>query len=138
MKESKIKQYKKGLLQLLKKKAFKRGRIVLSSGKVSNYYLDGRLITLCSQGAYLLASAILELIKDKKITAIGLAVRDHITMHGFAFNVNTNLDHFKFIIPCGIKDKGVTSLQAELKEETPLDLSLIKEQVSSYFKKVFF
>lgn len=45
--------------------------MVLSSGKVSNYYLDGRLITLSPQGAYLAASIILELIKHKKIVAIG-------------------------------------------------------------------
>jgi len=71
MSENRTKQYKKRLLQLIKRKALKRGRVVLSSGKVSNYYLDGRLITLSSQGAYLIASIILDLIKDKKITAIG-------------------------------------------------------------------
>ncbi len=71
MTESKIKHHKKKLLQLLKNKALKRGRIVLSSGKVSDYYLDGRLITLSSQGAYLAASIILNFVKDKKIAAIG-------------------------------------------------------------------
>jgi len=71
MRENKIKQYKKRLLKLLKHKALKRGRVVLSSGKVSNYYLDGRLVTLNPQGAYLIASIILELIKHKKISAIG-------------------------------------------------------------------
>ena len=58
-------------MRLLKRKALKRGRVVLSSGKVSNYYLDGRLVTLSPQGAYLAASIILELIKHKKIAAIG-------------------------------------------------------------------
>lgn len=48
---------------------------------------------------------------DEKIVAIGLAVKKRVTMHGFAFNINTNLDHFKFIVPCGIVDKGVTSVQ---------------------------
>lgn len=71
MKQNIIQQHKKQLLQLLKRKALKRGRVVLSSGKVSNYYLDGRLITLSPQGAYLAASIILELIKHKKIVAIG-------------------------------------------------------------------
>ena len=50
-------------------------------------------------------------IGSEKITAIGLAVKRGVTMHGFAFNVNTNLDHFQYIIPCGIRDKGVTTLE---------------------------
>ncbi len=49
----------------------KKGKFVLSSGKVSNYYLDGRIITLTPEGAYLVASIILELIRDKNIDAIG-------------------------------------------------------------------
>lgn len=49
-------------------------------------------------------------IGNEKILAIGLAVKKGVTMHGFAFNVNTNLDHFKLIVPCGITDKGVTSI----------------------------
>ena len=71
MKEDAIKQYKRRLLQLLKRKALKRGKIILSSGKVSSYYLDGRLITLTSSGAYWLGSIILDLIKGKRVTAIG-------------------------------------------------------------------
>ncbi len=50
-------------------------------------------------------------VGDEKIVAIGLAVKQRVTMHGFAFNINTNLDHFKLIVPCGIVDKGVTSLE---------------------------
>lgn len=50
-------------------------------------------------------------VGDEKIVAIGLAVKQRVTMHGFAFNVNTNLDHFKLIVPCGIADKSVTSLK---------------------------
>ena len=71
MLQNKIQVCRKSLLRLLKQKALKRGRIVLSSGKVSDYYLDGRLITLTSQGAFWAASIILDLIKDKKITAVG-------------------------------------------------------------------
>ena len=71
MKKNKITVCKFRLLQLIKAKALKRGRILLSSGKVSNYYLDGRLVSLTSQGAYLVASIIFDLIKDKKITAVG-------------------------------------------------------------------
>jgi orotate phosphoribosyltransferase len=59
------------LLALLKREALKTGEFVLSSGKTSNYYLDGRIITLTPEGAYLAASIILELIKDKGIDAVG-------------------------------------------------------------------
>jgi len=71
MKEDKVRGNKMRLLRLLKRKALKRGRVVLSSGKVSSYYFDGRLVTLTSQGAYLAAGIILDFIKDKKIAAIG-------------------------------------------------------------------
>jgi len=56
-------------------------------------------------------------IADRKICAIGIKVSRWITMHGFAFNVNTDLKLFKGIIPCGISDKDVTSLNRELKKE---------------------
>ncbi|MDI6758719.1 MAG: orotate phosphoribosyltransferase [Candidatus Omnitrophota bacterium] len=66
-----ITELKAKLFSLLNKEALRRGEFVLSSGKVSNYYLDGRIITLTPEGAYLTASIILELIKDEAITAIG-------------------------------------------------------------------
>jgi len=66
-----IDQLKIRLSALLKNEALRRGRFVLSSGKISNYYLDGRIITLTPEGAYLVASIILELIKDEDIDAIG-------------------------------------------------------------------
>lgn len=66
-----MKGSKERLFQLFKKKALFKGKIVLSSGKASNYYLDGRLITLSPEGAYLIADIILDLIKQKKIDAIG-------------------------------------------------------------------
>lgn len=71
MEDKKIEELKSRLLGLLKKEALKRGRFVLSSGKVSNYYFDGRIITLTPEGAYLTASIILELVKSKNIDAIG-------------------------------------------------------------------
>jgi orotate phosphoribosyltransferase len=71
MADGKIKELKAKLLALLKEEALKRGVFVLSSGKTSNYYLDGRIITLSAEGAYLVASIILEMIKDRKIDAIG-------------------------------------------------------------------
>lgn len=52
--------------------------------------------------------------KTRKICAIGVKASRYVTMHGFAFNVNTNLDYFKYINPCGFIDKGVTSMQIEL------------------------
>jgi orotate phosphoribosyltransferase len=66
-----MKTLKMQLLNLLKKNAFKQGRFVLSSGMVSNYYLDGRIITMTPQGAYLAASIILDMLGNKKIDAIG-------------------------------------------------------------------
>ena len=66
-----IKQFRKRLLHLLKDKAFKRGRFILSSGKVGSYYIDARSITLSAEGAYLVAYLILDLIKNEKIDAVG-------------------------------------------------------------------
>lgn len=74
-------------------------------------------------------------VDDNKITAIGVFIKRWVTMHGFAFNVNTNLDHFKWIIPCGIQDKGVTSLKNLLSEE--LDLNIVIDLVVKYFCDVF-
>ncbi len=56
-------------------------------------------------------------IDDRKIAAIGIKVSRWITMHGFAFNINTDLKLFNGIIPCGISDKDVTSLKQELNKE---------------------
>jgi len=71
MNEQDIKGLQARLMALLKRDAFKRGQFILSSGKTSDYYLDGRIVTLSSEGAYLVGSIILEIIKDKGITAIG-------------------------------------------------------------------
>ncbi len=54
-------------------------------------------------------------VKNEKIAAIGIAVKNGwITMHGFALNVDPNMEHFRMIVPCGITDKGVTSMKALL------------------------
>ena len=64
-------QLKEKLFNLLNQEALKRGKFLLSSGKESNYYLDGRVITLSPQGAYLVASIILDMLEDEVLDAIG-------------------------------------------------------------------
>lgn len=70
-------------------------------------------------------------VSDEKITAIGIAVKKSVTMHGFAFNINTDLSHFGWINPCGITDKGVTSVK-QLTGETQ-DMQEINALVGKYF-----
>jgi len=74
-------------------------------------------------------------VGNEKITAIGVGVRHWITYHGFAFNINPNLEHFSYIIPCGIKDKGVTSLKKEMGFETKKEEVI--EKIIKYFTQVF-
>lgn len=74
-------------------------------------------------------------VGDRKITAVGIAVTHAITMHGFAFNVAPDLAHFDWIVPCGIRDKGVTSLEREL-GSTP-DMETVKAQVVESFCEVY-
>jgi lipoyl(octanoyl) transferase len=74
-------------------------------------------------------------IGDKKIAAIGIKVSRWITMHGFAFNVNTDLNLFNGIIPCGIQDKSVTSLKQELKRE--ISIQEVKENLLKNFTDLF-
>jgi lipoyl(octanoyl) transferase len=73
--------------------------------------------------------------KERKICAIGIKCSRWVTMHGFAFNVNTDLSYFNNIIPCGIVNKKVTSLEKELGRK--IDMNEVKEKVKNNFQKVF-
>jgi len=73
--------------------------------------------------------------KARKICAMGVRCSRWVTMHGFAFNVNSNLDYFKNIIPCGIDDKDVTSMQRELGHAVNMDdvKSVLRKHIASLF-----
>lgn len=74
--------------------------------------------------------------KARKICALGVKTSRWITMHGFAFNVNTDLSYFDYIVPCGIDDKAVTSMQKELGRE--IDMlqveDVLKSKIAEQFK----
>ncbi len=74
-------------------------------------------------------------VRDEKITAIGIAVSHRVTMHGFAFNVSTDLSHFRWIVPCGIRDRGQTSLERLLGRSVPMVEA--KKAVTTAFIDVF-
>ncbi len=71
----------------------------------------------------------------RKICAMGIKASRWVTMHGFALNVNTDLGYFDNIIPCGIKGKAVTSMEAELGKKVSLEE--IKEKILKHFKSLF-
>ena len=73
--------------------------------------------------------------KARKICALGVKTSRWVTMHGFAFNVNADLSYFGNIIPCGIADKQVTSLEKEIGR--PVDMKDVKEKIKSYLIHLF-
>jgi len=73
--------------------------------------------------------------RERKICAMGIRCSRWITMHGFAFNVNTDLSYFNYIVPCGIANKKVTSLEKELGHSVPMNE--VKEKIKKNFERVF-
>jgi lipoyl(octanoyl) transferase len=73
--------------------------------------------------------------RDEKICAIGIRCSRWCTMHGFALNANTDLRYFEHIVPCGIRDKGVTSMQKILGR--PVEMSEIRERYAESFAEIF-
>ena len=71
----------------------------------------------------------------RKVCAIGIKCSRYVTMHGFALNVNTDLNYFHYIHPCGFKDKGVTSIASEVGREVPM--GEVKGRVLSHLAAVF-
>jgi lipoyl(octanoyl) transferase len=73
--------------------------------------------------------------KARKICAIGVKASRYVTMHGFAFNVNTDLAYFNYINPCGFTDKGVTSLEKEMGDKVNTDS--VKSRIRRHLQDVF-
>ena len=71
----------------------------------------------------------------RKICALGVRASRWVTMHGFAFNINTDLEYFNYIVPCGLKDKDVTSLAKELGARQ--DIAVVKQKLIKHLVSLF-
>jgi len=76
-------------------------------------------------------------VKDKKIAALGVRISRWVTMHGFSININPDLNFYNNIIPCGIKEYGVTSMAKIMGDEVP-SMDEIKAKMTKHFTKNFF
>jgi lipoyl(octanoyl) transferase len=76
-------------------------------------------------------------VPEKKIAALGVHVARGVTTHGFALNVTTDLEDFHLIVPCGIRDRGVTSLEMETDPEHAPSMDQVANAVSRHFGRVF-
>jgi len=74
-------------------------------------------------------------VGDGKIAAIGARIESWVTYHGFALNVDPDLRHFDLIVPCGIRDKGITSMRRVLGK--PVDLEVVRRRLAQRFGEVF-
>ena len=75
-------------------------------------------------------------VKDKKIAALGVRISRWVTMHGFSLNINPDLNFYKNIIPCGIKEYGVTSMAKIMGNEVP-SMDQVKTKMTKHFTKNF-
>ena len=76
-------------------------------------------------------------VKRSKIASIGVGIKRWVTYHGFALNVNTNMDYFDLIVPCGIQDVRMTSIKTLLALNKDVDLLKVNESIIKNFKNVF-
>jgi len=74
-------------------------------------------------------------LNSRKICAIGVKTSRWVTMHGFALNVNTDLKYYDYIIPCGIKGKGITSIKKEIKKD--VSINGVKQKLLKNLKNIF-
>ncbi len=74
-------------------------------------------------------------VENEEIAAIGLSVQKWVSMHGFALNVNPNLEHFSYINPCGFPDRRATSISRLLGQEVPMDE--VTDRLLAHFSEVF-
>src|SRR6201996_1396707 len=76
-------------------------------------------------------------VAEKKIAALGVHVARGVTTHGFALNVTTDLEDFHLIVPCGIRDRGVTSMEVETDPENSPSMDQVANAISRHFGRVF-